>query len=98
MDKKVIDLEKQKLLSDYRETFTTRSGQNVLFHLIQLSGVFSNTFQIDERSDCYASGRRSIGHDILELMNYSTIAGYHEFIKQRIEQSKAKSIVGTYFK
>jgi hypothetical protein len=98
VDKKAIDLEKQKLLSDYRETFTTRSGREVLFDLLKRSGIMANNFHENERLDCYASGRKSLGFEILELMNYASIEGYYQFQKQRIEQAKAKSIVGTYFK
>jgi hypothetical protein len=98
LDKKVVDLEKQKLLNDYRETFTTRAGKEVLFDLLKRSGIMENNFHENERLDCYAAGRKSLGFEILELMNYASIEGYYQFQKQRIEQAKAKSIVGTYFK
>ena len=98
MDKKQIEVEKQNLLRDYRETFTTPSGRKVLFDLVKRCGIMDNNFHQDERTHCYLAGRESIGHEILELVNFATIEGYYEFKKTQIEQAKAKSIVGTYFK
>jgi hypothetical protein len=99
MDKKQIEIEKQNLLRDYRECFTTPSGRRVLLDLIKRCGIMENRFHADsERIDCYERGRASIGHEINELMDYATIEGYYSFKKQMIEQAKAKSIIGTYFK
>jgi hypothetical protein len=98
VDKKQIDIEKQNLLRDYRECFTTPAGKRVFFDLLKRCGTMDNNFHQEERTHCYLSGRGSIGHEINELMNYATIEGYYEFKKAQIEQAKAKSIVGTYFK
>ena len=94
----VAEIEKQQLLRDYRETFTTPAGKNVLFDLVKRCGVMENRFQADnERMDCFLSGRRSVGHEILEFVNFATIDGYYEFKRHQIEQMKKNSIVGRYF-
>lgn len=95
---KQVDLEKQQLLRDYRETFSTPSGKNVLFDIIRRSGILEHRFHPDnERVDCHFSGRRSIGHEILELMNFATIDGYYDFKRHQIEQAKKNGIVNRYF-
>jgi hypothetical protein len=97
--KKEIDLEKQELLRDYRECFTTPAGRKVIADLVRRCGIMTNTFDpINESMNTYHSGRKSICFEILELLDYATIEGYYEFRKQQIEQAKSKSIVGTYFK
>ena len=99
MDKKQIDIEKQNLLRDYRETFTTPAGKKVLLDLVKRGGIMENRFHADsERIDCYERGRASVIYEILELVDYATLEGYYSFKKAQIEQAKAKSIVGTYFK
>jgi hypothetical protein len=98
VDKTSIDSEKQKLLSDYRETFTSRAGKEVLFDLLKRSGIMENNFHENERLDCYAAGRKSLGFEILELMNYASIKGYFELKQEQVAKQLAnKSIVERYF-
>lgn len=97
--KKEIDIEKQKLLKDYRETFTTPQGRRVVSDIVRRCGIMDNTFDpVNDRMDCYQAGRKSVCFEILELLDYANVEGYYQFKKDQIEKLTKQSIVGTYFK
>lgn len=97
-EQKQVENDKQSLLRDVRLMLESPYGKNVLFELIKRSGVMDNTFYPgSERADCYASGRKSLGYEFLELMNFATVDGYYEFKRMQVEQLKRRSIVKEHF-
>ena len=96
--KKEVDNEKAQLLKNARLTMETPFGKAFIMEIVKRSGMFDDTFRIEsERADCFMSGRKSIGHEIMELINYAMIDGYYEVKRMQIEQIKKRSRVDDYF-
>lgn len=61
--------ELRELRADYAETFGTRNGKRVLWHLLQGCHLFSPTYTGDALSGAFREGERNVGLRILSMMD-----------------------------
>lgn len=62
-----VTAEWQAFLENVRNFAKTRQGQEILWHILGFCGIYDNTFTGDNMTH-YLAGRRSVGLEILQLL------------------------------
>ena len=74
-----------ELLGDIQEVFSTPAGERVLYWLFQRTGVFLEVFHGNSR-DTWMKGRRSVGIELMELMDMADMKGIRRLEVQGIRR------------
>ena len=61
--------ERAMLAMDYRFVFGSEAGQRVLADILHKAGVMAETYDAHLPNMAYASGKRRLGLDIVEMIN-----------------------------
>ncbi len=74
-----------ELLRDIKTVFSTPEGERVFYWLMQRTGVLLEVFHGNSR-DIWMKGRRSVGIELLELMDMATMKGLRQLEIQGIRK------------
>jgi len=78
------------LVANMRELLKTRAGKEVLWHFLSLTGVYSTCFT-GNSTTFFNEGQRSIGLQIMELMDDADISAYPRLLLEKREVEDERS-------
>ena len=91
MARKKSDEEKayHVLMENVRELLKHRFGKDVVWHILSICDIYSDTYTGDRRVD-YFSGKRAVGLSILQLLEDADRTAYARLLleKQTVEENK----------
>ena len=73
------------LLANVRDLLRTRSGQDVLWHILSLCGIYSTAFTGNSQT-FFNEGKRAIGLEVLDLINQADPEAYANMLKSRTKK------------
>lgn len=92
LEEELVESEKKaeqfynRVLADLSSSLKTETGRNVIWWVLSLCRVYADEFSESEKQMYTALGARSIGIQIIEMLNHVDPAAYAELQLQKIKE------------
>lgn len=77
-----------RTLADISSVMKTTQGRNVIWWVLSLCRIYADEFTESEKQMYFSAGQKSIGIQILEMLNHSNPAAYAELQLQKIKEGE----------
>lgn len=80
----------ENLAANVQNLLKQKAGRDFIWHLIDITGVYSNTFTGDRRGD-FLEGRRAVGLEVIELMQEASPTAYARLLLSKQKEKDGKN-------